>query len=52
LAPIESMGTYAGETVNNAEDKQIYEDITKPAIDPYIALQDAYMKNREKKVKE
>jgi len=52
LAPIESMGTYAGETVNDAEDKQIYEDITKPAIDPYIALQDAYMKNREKKVKE
>ncbi len=53
LAPIESAGTYAGETVNDAEDKgKAYERITEPAIDPYIALQDAYEKNREKKMME
>lgn len=53
LVPVESAGTYAGETVNDAEDKgKTYEDITKNAVDPYIALQDAYTKNREKKMKE
>lgn len=29
-----------------------YESITKPAIDPYIAHQDAYIQNRVKKIKE
>lgn len=53
LAPVESIGTYAGKTVNDADDKIVdYETITKPAIDPYIALQDAYTKNREKKMEE
>ncbi len=49
----ETAGTYAGETVNDGSDKgKTYEEITKPAIDPYIALQDAYTKNREKKMRE
>jgi phospholipid-binding lipoprotein MlaA len=29
-----------------------YENITQPAIDPYIALKDAYLQNRIKKIKE
>ncbi len=29
-----------------------YENITKPAVDPYIAIQDAYIQNRMKKIKE
>jgi len=29
-----------------------YEDIKKSAIDPYISIRDAYVQNREKKVKE
>lgn len=29
-----------------------YEDIIKAAIDPYISIRDAYVQNREKKVKE
>jgi ABC-type transporter lipoprotein component MlaA len=29
-----------------------YERITESAIDPYIALQHAYIKNREKMIKE
>lgn len=53
LTPIESVGTYSGETVNNGSNKgDTYEKITKLAIDPYIALQDAYTKNREKKMVE
>jgi phospholipid-binding lipoprotein MlaA len=53
LAPLESVGTYAGNAVNDADGKIAnYDTITKPAIDPYIALQDAYMKNREKRMKE
>lgn len=31
---------------------ETYESITKPAIDPYIAVQDAYTQNRVKKIKE
>ena len=54
LTPIESFGNYAYDTVNDISiDKgQTYESITKPAIDPYIALQDAYVQNRIKKIKE
>jgi phospholipid-binding lipoprotein MlaA len=29
-----------------------YEGLVEDAIDPYIAVQDAYSQNREKKVKE
>ena len=54
LTPIEGFGNYAYDTVNDISiDKgQTYESITKPAIDPYIALQDAYVQNRIKKIKE
>jgi len=54
LTPIESMGNYTYDTVNDVSiDKgNTYESITKPAIDPYIALQDAYTQNRMKKIKE
>lgn len=54
LTPIESMGNYTYDTVNDISiDKgSTYESITKPAIDPYIALQDAYTQNRMKKIKE
>ncbi|MFQ5712704.1 MAG: VacJ family lipoprotein [Candidatus Scalinduaceae bacterium] len=31
---------------------EAYESIVKPAIDPYIAVQDAYTQNRAKKIKE
>ena len=50
----EGFGNYAYDTVNEVSlDKgQTYESITKPAIDPYIALQDAYVQNRIKKIKE
>lgn len=53
LTPIESMGNYTYDTVNDASiDKgNTYESITKPAIDPYIAIQDAYTQNRMKKIK-
>lgn len=54
LTPIESMGNYTYNTINDISiDKgNTYESITKPAIDPYIALQDAYTQNRIKKIKE
>ena len=54
LTPIEGFGNYAYDTVNDVSiDKgQTYESITKPAIYPYIALQDAYVQNRIKKIKE
>ncbi|MEP9411995.1 MAG: VacJ family lipoprotein [Candidatus Brocadia sp.] len=54
LTPIESLGNYSYDTINDVSiDKgNTYESITKPAIDPYIALQDAYTQNRIKKIKE
>ncbi|MEK7066204.1 MAG: VacJ family lipoprotein [Patescibacteria group bacterium] len=54
LTPVEAAGNFTYEGVNNLSTGKgkTYEDITKPALDPYIALQDAYMKYREKKVKE
>ena len=54
LTPLESFGNYSYDTVNDLSiDKgTTYENITKPAIDPYIALQDAYIQNRMKKIKE
>ena len=52
LTPIESIGNYTYENVNDVsiDRGDAYESITKPAIDPYIALQDAYIKNRIKKI--
>lgn len=54
LTPLESFGNYSYDTVNDVSiDKgQTYESITEPAIDPYIALQDSYIQNRVKKIKE
>lgn len=54
LTPIEGFGSYAYDTTNDISlDKgQTYESVTKPAIDPYIALQDAYIQNRIKKINE
>lgn len=54
LTPIESVGRGAYETVNDVSiDKgTTYESITVDAVDPYIALQDAYIQNRNKKNKE
>src|SRR3990167_3167468 len=54
LTPLEGFGNYSYDTVNDLSiDKgTTYENITKPAIDPYIALQDAYAQNRIKKIKE
>lgn len=54
LVPIESIGTGAYEMVNDTSiDKgTVYESITVGAVDPYVALQDAYVQNRNKKIKE
>ncbi len=54
LTPIESVGNYTYYAVNDISiDKgSAYESITKAAIDPYIALQDAYVQNRIKRIKE
>ncbi len=54
LAPIEGFGINAYDVTNTGslEAEDAYEKITKPAIDPYIALQDAYTKNRNKKIRE
>src|SRR3990167_5626205 len=51
---ITSFGVNAVDYTNEVSiDKgDTYESITKPAIDPYIALQDAYTQNRIKNIKE
>lgn len=54
LTPIESIGNYMYDSVNDLsiDTGDTYESITKPAIDPYVAVQDAYIQNRVKKVKD
>lgn len=54
LGPLENFGVRTFDTTNEISiDKgDTYESITKPAIDPYIAIQDAYVQNRIKKIKE
>ena len=54
LTPPESVGNYSLQGVNDLslDTGGTYESITKEAIDQYIALQDAYTKYREKKVRE
>lgn len=54
LKPVESIGNNAYESVNDLslDTGATYESVTKPAIDPYVALQDAYLQNRVKKIKE
>ncbi len=52
--PFVSTGVNSYDYMNEVSiDKgETYESITKPAIDPYIALQDAYIQNRIKRIKE
>lgn len=52
--PFVSTGVNSYDYMNEVSiDKgEAYESITKPAIDPYIALQDAYVQNRIKRIKE
>jgi phospholipid-binding lipoprotein MlaA len=54
VGPGVSVATNSYDTVNETSlDKgDMYEVITKNAIDPYIALQDAYIQNRLKKIRE
>ncbi len=54
VSPVASTGARSYDTFNEVSiDKgEAYENIVEPAIDPYIALQDAYTQNRVKKIKE
>ncbi len=54
VSPFASTGARGYNTFNEVSiDKgETYENIVEPAIDPYIALQDAYTQNRIKKIKE
>lgn len=54
IGPWEGFITNASDFNNEVSlDKgETYESITKPAVDPYIALQDAYVQNRVKKINE
>lgn len=54
IGPWEGFAANASDVNNEVSlDKgETYESITKPAIDPYIALQDAYIQNRMKRIKE
>ncbi len=54
VSPFASTGARGYHTFNEVSiDKgETYENIVEPAIDPYIALQDAYTQNRIKKIKE
>lgn len=54
LGPLENLGARVFSEVNefSIDKGDIYENLTKPAIDPYIAIQDAYIQNRIKKIKE
>ncbi len=46
-------GFFAGETVNNTSLKiGDYEQLKEISIDPYVALRDAYLQNRQSKIKE
>jgi phospholipid-binding lipoprotein MlaA len=54
VSPFASTGARSYDTFNEVSiDKgEAYENIVEPAIDPYIAIQDAYTQNRIKKIKE
>lgn len=54
VSPYANTGASSYDTFNeiSIDGGKAYEDITKPAIDPYIALQDAYIQNRNKRIKE
>ncbi len=53
VTPFASIGNpYA--TVNDfsLDEGQLYESVVDAAIDPYVAIQDAYIQNRKKKIEE
>lgn len=54
VSPFLSTGASSYNTLNDVSiDKgDTYEGLVEQAIDPYIAVQDAYMQNRTKKIKE
>jgi phospholipid-binding lipoprotein MlaA len=54
VSPYASTGARTYDTLNEVSiDKgDTYEGLVELAIDPYIAVQDAYMQNRAKKIKE
>lgn len=54
VSPWVTSGVSAYDSINEVSiDKgETYEDITKPAIDPYVALKDAYLQNRIARIKE
>jgi phospholipid-binding lipoprotein MlaA len=53
LGPWERFGARSFDYINELSlDQDTYESIIEPAIDPYLAIQDAYIQNRNKKIKE
>jgi len=54
LTPVALYGSsYFYDYINTLSlDKDTYEGIVEPAIDPYLAVQDAYIQNRDKWIKE
>jgi phospholipid-binding lipoprotein MlaA len=54
VSPIASTGTKSYDTLNEVSiDKgETYEALVEQAIDPYIAVQDAYTQNRIKKIRD
>ena len=54
INPLIAGGTSGYNTFNDisVDGGDTYESVTKSAVDPYIALQDAYQQNRIKKIKE
>ncbi len=54
VSPYATMGTKGYIAINDISiDKgDTYEGLVEQAIDPYIAIQDAYTQNRAKKIKE
>jgi phospholipid-binding lipoprotein MlaA len=53
IGPWEHFGISAYDYINELSlEKDTYESIVEPAVDPYLAVQDAYIQNRAKKIRE
>ena len=54
VGPLVNAGVNTYDSINEISlgAGEAYENITQPAIDPYIALKDAYLQNRIKRIKE
>jgi len=51
--PLASIGIIAGDIVNDTSlVLGVYESLKEAALDPYIAIRDAYVQNRENKIQE